>query len=244
MRCPYSSVRLLSWLIFYIKSLFHIFFNRLGKKKKLKVSSPTVLKGSPTSGASTAAPISIANSPSKPRHQLQELSLQPQELSPLAVDTRSFVIMCALNSLYPGSIANNVGFQMFAETLSPACTTRGWPTTTTTEELRSSPIDECLSELWSSSRGMVVKVLAAQHDSCRRLGWGGPLVALQVEVSGEQREGFEFCTASVAFVSEDFKGLSRLAVAARYFLGKVTSAAAEAWIREVLLILHVTLCSY
>lgn len=87
----------------------------------------------------------------------------------------------------------------------------------------------------------MVKALAAQHDSCRRLGWGGPLVALQVEVSGEQREGFEFCTASVAFVSEDFKGLSRLAVAARCFRGKVTSATTEAWIREVLLLLYVGL---
>lgn len=203
----------------------------------MKVSSPMVLKGSPTGGASTVASISITNKMSKGRSQLQELSLQPHELSPWAMDIRSFVIMCALNSLNPSSIANNIGFQMFAETLSPACTTRGWPTTTTTEELRPSPIDECLSELWSSSRGIVVKALAAQHSSCLKLGWRGPLVALQVEVSGEQREGFEFCTASVAFVSEDFKGLSRLAVAARYFRGKVTSAAAEAWVREVLLLL-------
>eukprot|EP00903_Cladosiphon_okamuranus_P014014 g13032.t1 len=86
-------------------------------------------------------------------------------------------------------------------------------------------------------RGVVAKLMA-QSESCRRLGWTGQFVALQVDSTGMAGLGGggdeEVCTASISLVPEDFGGLVRLAIGARCFRrGEESHAAKEAWIRKL-----------
>lgn len=154
---------------------------------------------------------------------------------------RRFVLMCALQTLDPASLDSSLGFRLFLDELSPglaAWKRKGPPSAAAARA------NEILWDLCAGVRRGVVAALTAQSESCRRLGWTGPFVALQVDSTGVAGAGGgergsgggdeEVCTASVSFVPEDFGGLVRLAIGARCFHGGEEShAAKEAWIREV-----------
>lgn len=160
---------------------------------------------------------------------------------------RRFVLMCALQSLDPASLDASLGFRLFLDKLSPglaAWKRNGQPPAA----VAVARINGILWDLCAGVRRGVVAALTAQSESCRRLGWTGPFVALQVDstcmartaAAGEHGGGGggggeeEVCTASVSFVPEDFGGLVRLAIGARCFHGGGEShVAKEAWIREV-----------
>lgn len=159
---------------------------------------------------------------------------------------RRFVLMCALQTLDPESLDSCLGFRLFLDKLSPGLA--AWKRKGQHAAARANGI---LWDLCAGVRRGVVAALRAQSESCRRLGWTGPFVALQVDSTGMAGAGGgqpgdggvgigggggdeEVCTASVSFVPEDFGGLVRLAIGVRCFHGGEEShAAKEAWIREV-----------
>lgn len=138
---------------------------------------------------------------------------------------RRFVVMCALESLPPVATATSVGFKLFVGELAPGYAGFG-------ATIHPTAVDAVRLDLTARVRGTVAEALARQHRSCRRLGWPGPFVGLQVDVTSGHG-GAEVCTASVSFVPEDFAGLVRLAVGVRCFYGGVTAPGMEEWIREV-----------
>lgn len=178
-----------------------------------------------------------------------------------------FVLMCALQTLDPGELDSSLGFRLFldgvlcpgyaearsaarrrhspgmARTLAvvPENNTEEPPTATATA---AAPFKTILWDLCAGVRREVVAALTAQSESCRRLGWTGPFVALQVDSTDTGGQGWaaggqsggggeEVCTASVSFVPEDFGRIVRLAIGARCFRGPQASHAKGAWIREV-----------
>lgn len=157
---------------------------------------------------------------------------------------RRFVLMCALQTIDPASLDSSLGFRLFLDRLSPGLAAWKRKGSPSSAAKRASGI---LWDLCAGVRRGVVAALTAQSESCRRLGWTGPFVALQVDSTGTagsagtgggehggSGDGEEVCTASVSFVPEDFGGLVRLAIGARCFHGREEShEAKEAWIREV-----------
>lgn len=158
---------------------------------------------------------------------------------------RRLVLMCALRTLDPISLDSSIGLRLFLDRLSPglAAWKRREP-----PAAAAARINGILWELCAGVRREVLAALKAQSESCRRLGWTGPFVALQVDSTGMARSaaaaaggnnaggGDEVCTASVSFVPENFSGFVRLAIGARCFHGGEEShPAKEAWIREVVI---------
>eukprot|EP00903_Cladosiphon_okamuranus_P007794 g7543.t1 len=188
-------------------------------KDSSQPSSPSTAMGPPSPRASRAA----------------EAAAGPMTAEDSFPHDRRFVLMCALQTLDPASLDSSLGFRLFLDKLSPRLASwkrKGQPSAATTRA------NGILWDLCAGVRRGVVAKLKAQSESCRRLGWTGPFVALQVDSTGMAGLGGggdeEVCTASVSFVPEDFGGLVRLAIGARCFHGGEEShAAKEAWIREL-----------
>ncbi|CAM9705417.1 unnamed protein product [Ectocarpus sp. 13 AM-2016] len=182
---------------------------------------------------------------------------------------RRFVLMCALQTLDPGSLCSNLGYRLFVGGLAPGygagrrlARRRSGLAPSGSSYAASTAVTEgangagaggtanaILQDLCEGVRREVASALRAHSESCRRFGWSGPFVGLQVDSTGVPGGeggggggGEEVCTASVSFVSEDFGGLVRLAIGARCFRGRHTSHAKEAWIRELTADLFTSIC--
>ncbi len=152
--------------------------------------------------------------------------------------------MCALQTLDPASLEASPGFWLFLDRLSP-----GYAAGKQARAAAAARTNAILRDLCEGIRREVAAALTAHSESCRRLGWAGPFVCLQLESTGKAAPAFgegtagegrdehcsdEVCTASVSFVPPDFGGLVRLAIGARcFFQGEEASDAKEAWVREV-----------
>lgn len=176
-------------------------------------------------------------------------AIPPPLPSPLTADEtlahdRLLVLMCALQTLDPTSLESSLGFRLFLDGLSPsyAAARRCRAPTSTPTAIAA---NETLRDLCAGVRQEIAAALKSQSDSCRRLGWAGPFVGLQVDSTGmggggagvggdEYRGHDEVCTASVSFVPQEFDGLVRMAIGARCFTGQHASDAKKAWIREVI----------
>jgi len=73
--------------------------------------------------------------------------------------------------------------------------------------------------------------LKQQYDSTRELGWTGPFVSVQMDLTTTHK--IEYATMSVSFVPPTWNELVRLSVGTRAFPGRHTASDIEKFVKEV-----------
>ncbi|CAM9848077.1 unnamed protein product [Ectocarpus sp. 6 AP-2014] len=271
--------------------LIHAEIIRTNSSSKMRKAEGAVVKESAASSSGSGSG-GASKEPPKPHHpsslgsalaQLRACSLAggggggsafpspPMSAEDCLPHDRRFVLMCALQTLDPGSLCSDLGHRLFVGGLAPgygagrrlarrrnglAPSGSSYAASTAVTEgengaRAAGTANAILQDLCAGVRREVASALRAHSESCRRLGWSGPFVGLQVDSTGLPGGeggggggggGEEVCTASVSFVSEDFGGLVRLAIGARCFRGRQTSHAKETWIRELTADLFTSIC--
>ncbi|CAM9768796.1 unnamed protein product, partial [Hapterophycus canaliculatus] len=213
-----------------------------------KAPSPVDFSASPGTALDRLRAGGLGSDEAPPIPYTPRLSITAEET--LAHDRR-LVLMCALQTLDPTSLDSSLGFRLFLDGLSPgySAARRRAPASNP-----AAVANAILRDLCTGVRQEIAAALKSQSDSCRRLGWTGPFVGLQVDSTGmsggagawaggeEDGGGDEVCTASVSFVPQGFDGLVRLAIGARFFRGRQASDAKKAWIRELTSDLFASMC--
>lgn len=118
--------------------------------------------------------------------------------------------MCAVDSR-PATSAHGTGFKLFAGGLLPRyCAFVIHPTT----------FNKILGKLNEEVEEDITSQLARQYKSGRALGWTGPFVSVQMDMTTTHNTAY--ATMSISFVPEDFSEWARLAVRTKSFPGQHT----------------------
>lgn len=134
---------------------------------------------------------------------------------------RRFVIMCAVDSR-PASMSKNDGFKLFTGGLLPQYVENA---------IHPSTFNKILDELCREVHEEVTRQISHHHDSVRKMGWTGPFVCVQMDLTSTHNT--EYATMSISFVPEDMGGLVRLSVATKPFPGRHTQVEVEEFVRKV-----------
>ena len=96
-------------------------------------------------------------------------------------------------------------------------------------------VNKHLVELSTEVNTAIIAKLRAQHDSATKLGWYGPFVGIQMDMTTVFNT--KYITVPLSFVSEDWC-MERVTVCTKAFPGKHTQDEIEPWVRKVSLFLY------
>lgn len=134
---------------------------------------------------------------------------------------RRLVIMCAVG-MRPFNMLRDDSWKHFIGGLSGDYAS---------QTIHPTSINKIMKELCEEVNARIAAVLKVQHTSVTKLGWSGPFVSIQVDMT--TTHDVEYCTVSLSLVPEDWRGMERLAVCTKSFPGKHTAGDVEPWIRKV-----------
>lgn len=138
---------------------------------------------------------------------------------------RRYVIFCALESR-PFNMAAGAAFRYFIGGFSPSYAS---------QTIHPETVNKHLIELSTEVNTAITAKLRAQHDSVTKLGWYGPFVGIQMDMTTVFNT--EYITVALSFVSEDWC-MERVTVCTKAFPGKHTQDEIEPWVRKVSLFLY------
>lgn len=137
---------------------------------------------------------------------------------------RRYVIFCALEAR-PFSLASGAAFRYFVGGFSPSYAS---------QVIHPETVTKLLTELSAEVKAAITAKLSAHHDSVTKLGWHGPFVGIQMDMTTAFNT--EYITVALSYVSEEWC-MERLTVCTKAFPGRHTQDEIEAWLREVSLVL-------
>ena len=139
---------------------------------------------------------------------------------------RRYVIFCAIESK-PFNLAAGQAFRYFIGGLSPSYVS---------QTIHPETIHKHLIELSTEVKTAITAKLKAHHDLVIKLGWYGPFVGIQMDLTTTFNT--EYITVALSFVSDDWS-MERKTVYTKAFPGRHTQEEIERWIRKVSLVLCV-----
>ena len=99
------------------------------------------------------------------------------------------------------------------------------------ETMHHTTAHKILDALCSEVKDAITNILRRQRESCLRLGWHGPFVAIQADLTSAHNR--EYATMSLSFVPETCDEVVRLGVCTKVLHGTHTSADIATWVEEV-----------
>jgi len=134
---------------------------------------------------------------------------------------RRFVMWSAVN-FRPQNMLEDVGFKLFVGSFSPSYTAR---------VMHESTYDKLLLGLFTDVRQKVLAEIREQRESCLSVGYEGPFVAGQMDMTTVAGE--EYITFTVSYIPPGGASLHRIALATRAFPGSHTATDVEYWLEQV-----------
>jgi hypothetical protein len=141
-----------------------------------------------------------------------------------AIANRRFAIWCAVN-LRPESMRNDVGFKLFTGILHPS-----YPSST----ISAATFESSLTSVYTELVGNVKEAIRDHRQSCLDLGYEGPFLGAQMDLTTVANE--ECITLSVSFVPPNSAEITRLGIATKAFPGSHTADDIARWLRQVCLL--------
>ena len=99
------------------------------------------------------------------------------------------------------------------------------------ETMHPSTIDAIIDDLHWEVDASISSILRCQRESCLRLGWRGPFIAIQADLT--TLHNWSYATMSLSLVPESCDELVRLSVCTGVLEGSHTAKDIEEWIKEV-----------
>lgn len=93
------------------------------------------------------------------------------------------------------------------------------------------PFNSILFNIYTETCNAVKKCLRLQRESCVKLGYHGPFLGAQLDLTTVANE--EYITFSVSYIAEGAQTISHVGLATRAFPGSHTAADIEPWIEKV-----------
>jgi len=147
---------------------------------------------------------------------------KPMLASTQAAADHRFVLWCAIN-MRPQNMRYDEGYKLHMgyDVLCPKYVETAMSDAT---------FNSNLSNIYTEICDAVKKGLRLQRESCVKLGYLGPFLSAQVDLTTVANE--EYITFSVSYIAEDATTISRVGLATRAFPGSHTAADIEPWIEK------------
>ena len=94
-----------------------------------------------------------------------------------------------------------------------------------------STFNKILSNIYTETCGKVKQGLPTQRESCQKLGYDGPFLAAQLDLTTVANEGY--ITFSVSYIAQGETVITRVDLVTRAFPGSHTAADIEPWVEQV-----------
>lgn len=134
---------------------------------------------------------------------------------------RRYVILCA-SEMRPISMSSGAAFQYFIGGLSPSYVS---------QTIHQTTIDRHLDALFMEVKTAITVKLQEHVTSVRKMGWYGPCVSAQVDLT--TANNVEYATMSLSWVPQDWSEMERVTVCTKAFPGRHTQEELEPWLRKV-----------
>ena len=138
---------------------------------------------------------------------------------------RQVVLFCVID-MRPFNTVTGEGFGCMVNALNPRYAR---------ETIHHTTVQKILDILCSEVKEAITDVLRSQRDSCLRVGWYGPFVAVQADLTSAHNR--EYATMSLSFVPETCDEVVRLGICTKALHGTHTAADIAKWVEEVRLMI-------
>jgi hypothetical protein len=136
---------------------------------------------------------------------------------------RRFVIWSSVN-FRPQNMLTDVGFKLFVGVLAPDYVT---------SVMHADTYNKYLINLYIEVQNAMLTEIGVHRDACRALGYHGPFLGGQVDLTTVAGE--EYITFSASYIPAGEENIRRVGLATRAFPGSHTAVDVEYWIEKVCL---------